>query len=150
MFGKGYRLYKREKLCSVTAIERLFKCKVRSAGHKARLTSELGSELVYPVRMVYALNERRNGPLKFLISVPKKRIRHAVDRVTMRRRIRESYRMARGPVENLNDVFLKPVDVAFIYVADEMCNYRRVEKAMFRLVAKLSEIYSNTQNTPGT
>ena len=55
--------------------------------------------LAYPLRAVwadspagYAQQER----VEFLISVPKRKLRHAVDRVKMRRRIREVMRYA-GP-----------------------------------------------------
>ncbi len=79
------RLYKREKLCSVTAIENLF---ARKEGN--------GSAMAYPLRAVWRVSERNGASIQFLISIPKKRLRHAVDRVTMRRRVREAYRLNRN------------------------------------------------------
>ena len=86
------RLYKKEKLCGQLAVEALFD----------RTNPEIGSALAYPLRMVWLPNPRRHNDadIRFAIVVPKRRLRHAVDRVTMRRRIREAYRLSR-PVSPL-------------------------------------------------
>lgn len=137
MSGKGLRLYKREKLCSVTAIDRLFAGRPAKGNVTTDKYGAIGCHLAYPLRMVYAENPGRGGvAVKFLISVPKKRLRHAVDRVTMRRRIREAYRHVRGPVTDVSPA--SRWDVAFIYVADKLCDYRRVLSSMQRLMAEIS------------
>lgn len=124
---KGLRLYKIEKLCSETAISRLF----------ARSDREVHTALVYPLRVAWRVDDKRDVRVpRFLVSVPKKRLRHAVDRVTMRRRVREAYRLNRDLMPR--DL---PVDMAFIYVADKLLPYSRVETAVRRL---LSELNSHT------
>ena len=138
MLGKGLRLYKREKLCSVTAISRLFAAKPSKDGNLSDAWGEIKMTLVYPLRMVYGENNRRGGaPWQFLISVPKKRLHRAIDRVTMRRRIREAYRMARGDVAQISGQSLH-YDIAFIYVADELIEHKRVQKAMTKLLETLN------------
>lgn len=124
---KGLRLYKKEKLCSPVAIEQLF---ARHAGVEAALC--------YPLRAVWRNNPSRksDAPIAFVVSVPKKRLHHAVDRVTMRRRIRESYRLARPEFPMPQGVRL---DVAFIYVADKLRDYAAVERAMHRLLTKIQD-----------
>lgn len=120
---KGLRLYKIEKLCSETAISRLF----------ARSDRELHTALVYPLRMAWRVDGVRELKVpRFLVSVPKKRLRHAVDRVTMRRRVREAYRLNRDLMPR--DL---PLDIAFIYVADKLLPYSRIETAMRRLLTEL-------------
>lgn len=117
---KGLRLYKIEKLCSETAIGRLF----------ARSNSRVRGSLSYPLRLAWRVDDQREVKVpRFLVSVPKKRIRHAVDRVTMRRRIREAYRLNR-------DILPRelPVDLAFIYVADTLLTYAKVEASVRRLL----------------
>lgn len=114
------RLYKREKLCSVTDINRLF---ARSEGAQAFIA--------YPLRVVWRRGEP-GGAVKFLISIPKKRLRHAVDRVAMRRRIREAYRLNR-PAWTATE----RLDLAFIYVADSLKPYSRVEEAMRKALSTL-------------
>ncbi|MBE6305944.1 MAG: ribonuclease P protein component [Bacteroidales bacterium] len=115
------KLHKREKLCSQTAIDALF------AGNGAK------GALAFPLRVIF--RQRTDGALgvRFFISVPKKKLRKAVDRVTMRRRIREAYRLNRNLLPDGADF-----DVAFIYVAAETLPYARVESAVKRLLPKLS------------
>ncbi|MBJ2188762.1 MAG: ribonuclease P protein component [Muribaculaceae bacterium] len=124
---KGLRLYKKEKLCSTVAIEQLF----------MRGGEGVQGALAYPLRAVWRQNPRRSSdaPVAFVVSIPKKRLRHAVDRVQMRRRVREAYRLAR-PAYPMPDG--TRLDVAFIYVADKMCSYRSVEKAMAKLMTAIS------------
>lgn len=70
-----------------------------------------------------------------MISVPKKRLRHAVDRVTMRRRIREAYRL-------LRDAHPMPegarFDVAFIYVDSSLQPYSKVASAMEKMLSRIA------------
>lgn len=124
---KKLGLYKKEKLCSARAIEELF------GPGGASFT-----RLCYPLRAVARDNShRRTGaPVAFVISVPKKRLRHAVDRVLMRRRIREAYRLCHQdyPVaEGLH------VDLAFVYVANETLPFDKVDAAVKRILAAVAD-----------
>lgn len=126
---KKLGLYKKEKLCSARAIEQLFGA--RGADFAA---------LAYPLRLVARNNPERSSdaPVAFLISIPKKRLHHAVDRVLMRRRTREAYRLHHQDYALTAGVRL---DAAFIYVADKTVSYRRVERAMLRLLRQLAEAF---------
>ena len=129
------RLYKKEKLCSVVAVEQLF--------------SHGGADfsaLAYPLRVVARRNPRRSSdaPVAFLITIPKKRLRHAVDRVKMRRRTREAYRL------NHHDYALEEgirLDVGFVYVANKLESYSVVERAMKRLLSGLSAAFPSKSET---
>ena len=123
------RLYKREKLCSLTAIDCLFS---RSLGSHAAMA--------FPLRAVWHVDMSRDGGARFLISVPKKRMKHAVDRVAMRRKIRESYRLNRQLAPALAET---PVDIAFIFVSDTLQSYRRIDEAMKKLLAKIGGTIPN-------
>ena len=120
---KGFRLYKIEKLCSPVAVDALFS---RGGGSS--------SAIAYPWRAVWRVDTGRSVSVaRFLISVPKQRLRHAVDRVTMRRRCREAYR--------LNRRFLPQaakLDIAFIYVGEGVTPYDRTASAMKRLLHKIA------------
>lgn len=145
MFGKGLRLYKREKLRSVTAIDRLFAIRVSKGERHMDKWGEVSVAIAYPLRMVFGTNSQRGGAaIQFLVSVPKKRIRKAVDRVTVRRRIREAFRAERGPIELLSGT--KPcLDVAFIYIADGLTDYSKIRRAMHRLMSLL-DAFTGDQN----
>ena len=126
---KKYGLYKKEKLCSATAIDALF-----GPGGASF------ARLCYPLRAVARQNpgRRSDSPVMFLISVPKKRLRHAVDRVAMRRRIREQYRLLRP--EFFPDALpegQRPLHVAFLYVASNLEPSLRIRQAMQRLLPRL-------------
>lgn len=156
---RQYRLPKIHRLCSQTAIDRLFLRNGIEGG---------GSAIAYPMRAVWAPRAQRSTEVaeavenaasgeetapetvpenageqtsgyvpaaKFLISIPKKRLHHAVDRVLMRRRIREAYRLSRP--RYVPDGTAQPLDVAFIYVADHPVDYTRVNSAMKRLLKKI-------------
>lgn len=125
------RLYKSEKLCSVTAINTLFDRHAANFTHAA-----------FPIRMFWRINPTRNvgAPLQFLISVPKKKLRLAVDRVTMRRRIREAFRLH-------HHEFPLPegmrIDVAFVYVDSKLHSYQHVERSMLRLLSSIKSALEN-------
>ena len=73
---------KRERMVSNLLIEALFE------------NGSSQSVSAFPLRAVYQTIERREGhaPVQILISVPKKRFKHAVDRNRVKRQIREAYR----------------------------------------------------------
>lgn len=120
---KGLRLYKIEKLCSPIAVDLLF-----------APSESLASAIAYPWRAVWRVNsDRRPQCPRFLISVPKKRLRHAVDRVTMRRRCREAYRLSRDLLPR--DCRL---DIAFIYVAQSLTPYARTAASMRKLLGRMA------------
>ena len=81
------------------------------------------------------------GKLQMLITVPKKKRRHAVDRVLMRRRIREAYRLWRK--ELLADVAESAstgtLGMAFVYMHNENLPYSTIERKMRSLLKKLAK-----------
>ncbi|MDE6277817.1 MAG: ribonuclease P protein component [Muribaculaceae bacterium] len=129
---ENLRLYKKEKLCSAVAIEQLFG---PGGADFARLA--------YPLRLVARRNPGRysDAPVAFVISVPKRRLRHAVDRVAMRRRIREAYRLHHRDFPLEEGIRL---DAGFVYVANEQLPYAEVEKAMLKLLERLSAAFPPT------
>lgn len=121
----GLRLYKIEKLRSEIAIGQLFD----------RSNPAASAIMAYPLRAVWRVNTSRKSAScpQFLIAIPKKKIRHAVDRVQMRRRIREAYRLNRHLIPR--DL---PLDIAFVYVATEVLPYASVEKAVTKILTRIS------------
>lgn len=106
----------------------------------------------YPLRLTYRILDKdaldgsfRNGvpqgigELQMLITVPKKKLRHAVDRVRMRRLIREAYRLNR--LELKEEVRLeesvRTISMAFIYMHGEKTDYDLIERKMKKLLEKV-------------
>lgn len=81
MEERQYTLKKSERLCSKKLIERLF-----GGGNRSFPT--------FPIRVVYMSVEPEESAadVSLLISVPKKRFKHAVKRNRVKRQIREAYR----------------------------------------------------------
>ncbi len=129
----GQRLYKIEKLRSEIAIGQLF-----DRGNPAAL-----SVMAYPLRALWRVNPSRRSAdcPQFLVSIPKKKVRHAVDRVKMRRRVREAYRLNRSLFPR--DI---PVDIAFIYVAKELSDYAAINRAVVRILSRINRELSNTHS----
>ncbi len=122
----NYRLYKREKLCSHTAIGLMF------GGGK--------SVIAYPLRAVYRIGPARTeSPARFMITIPKKKIRTAVGRVLLRRRTREAYRLNRALLVPALAAAGKSVDVAFIYLSKSPADYALIEEKMKVILEKIQK-----------
>lgn len=107
-----------------------------------RLYAEGTSVTAYPLRAVFLeqKQEEQEPDAAILISVAKKRFRHAVDRNLVKRRIREAYRTSKHPfIEALrNDG--KKMAVAILYI-DTRHNStaflrRKMEKLLESIVSK--------------
>lgn len=131
---KQYELGKRHKLCSQVAVEKLF------------TSDDSQSALCYPLRGVWRQGVRRQGSdaasYQFVVTVPKKRLRHAVDRVAVRRRIREAYRLNHGSIEEARspEASAQPVDIAFVYVANRVMPSSAIHSAMVKLLGKIHDV----------
>lgn len=121
-----YKLHKEEKLCSRTAINNLF--------------DEGKSLMAFPLRAAYRLRPSGQQPVRFLISIPKKRIHKAVERVLLRRRTRESYRLNRNqllvPALQQADC---GVDIAFVYLDKTPAPYQVIDEKMISLLERIAK-----------
>lgn len=123
---KGLRLYKSEKLRSRTAVANLF-----GGGS--------GATIAYPLRAVYRFHDTQGeSPAQFIITIPKKKIRHAVDRVLLRRRTREAYRLNRNLLFPALGEAALCVDIAFVYLSSEQAPYNVIEAKMQELLRRIS------------
>ncbi len=128
------KLYKTEKLCSKREIEQLY--------------SQGASVIAYPLRAVWLAVPCDNmGPrvaARFLVSIPKKRVRHAVDRVLLRRRTREAYRLNR---QLLADVTAqnKTLLIGFNWVALDKHSYATIQRSMQTLLSTIAAASSSQQ-----
>lgn len=87
------------------------------------------------------------GKVQMLVTVPKKKRRKAVDRVLMRRRIREAYRLNRFPLyegaDSCND--LATLSLAIVYIHNQNLPYGAIEEKIKIVIekvrSKLSKIH---------
>lgn len=77
--------------------------------------------------------------VQMLITVPKKKRRHAVDRVLMRRRIREAYRLNRFSLKNQIKELpgIGTLSMAIIYLSDKNEDYSTIEHKLKLLLKRV-------------
>ena len=147
-------------------VERLTLGKDEKLRHKTlvdALFAEGKSLYDFPLRLTYRILDdaglrasfrreppERIGPMQMLITVPKKKLRRAVDRVRMRRLIREAYRLNRKglKLEAAGNPDVRTVSMAFVYLGNEKTDYATVEKKMKRLLGKI-ELPEGAKETDG-
>lgn len=124
---------KSERLSKKNLIDQLF-----AEGHHIKL---------YPFTFV-SLNTEHDGffPGQVLIHVPKKRIKKAVKRNLIKRRIREAYRLNKENFyQQLNKLEVKLV-VAILYHHSEEMTFREIEK---KIIVGLNRLCTYYENHPG-
>lgn len=93
----------------------------------------------FPVRIVYLVMGRQEDapPAQVLISVSKRRFKHAVDRNRVKRQIRETYRRHKREVL----AFIpegKMVAIAFLWMSDKHYPTVEVEKRVTSLLQRMT------------
>ena len=126
-----HRLTKAERLSSKAVIDRLF-----SGGN--------GSMAMFPLRIVWMLSERSQDddavpPVRMLVSIPKKRLRHAVDRNRMKRQVREAYRLNKEILWKALEASGKRIDIAFIGITDQPMSSQSVHRSVVKSLVRISE-----------
>ena len=80
------------------------------------------------------------GAVQVLVSVPKKKRRKAVDRVLMRRRIREAYRLGyyrlKEKVEGMERI--RTLSIGLVYMKEENATFKEIKEKLDRLFVKLA------------
>ena len=80
------------------------------------------------------------GAVQVLVSVPKKKRRKAVDRVLMRRRIREAYRLGyyclKEKVEGMEGI--RTLSIGLVYMKEENATFKEIKEKLDRLFVKLA------------
>lgn len=115
-----FELPKEERICSDKTIDSLF--------------SDGDSCFKYPLRVVFKPRvEDSVSTSRMLISVPKKRFKHAVDRNRIKRQVREAFRLNKSILSSIG----QGTDIAFVYTSSNHYPQDRIEGAV---VSALREI----------
>jgi ribonuclease P protein component len=123
--SKTYTFTKEERLCNKGLIDGLF--------HNG------SSFLCYPFKVSWlAVDDPQSYPAQVLLSVSKRRYKHAVDRNLIKRRIREAYRLHKQ--EHLYSLLSdaeKKIVFSIGYIGKEIAPYDFIEKKMLKLLTQL-------------
>ena len=119
---------KQERIVSTRLIEMLF-----GKGDSQSLSA-------YPLRVVYLQTARQEkcAPIQILISVPKKRFKHAVDRNRVKRQIREAYRHHKQILDG-TIAEEKQLIIAFIWLSDRHCPLSVIEKKVIGILQRIDK-----------
>lgn len=123
--GKGKRVFLRNE------IQTLFSSRV--------------AFISYPFRVVVAEEERTLEPLKMMVSVPKKRLKHAVDRNRVKRLTREAFRLN---CSHLRESIPEETCllIGFIYIGNEVKSYTTTSHGIMDALDKLALKYQTNDN----
>jgi ribonuclease P protein component len=110
---------KTERLCSKKALDDLF------AGGK--------SKSAFPIKVIFKPSVYESDfPARVVFIVPKKKHKRANKRNTIRRRMREVYRLNKHPLYAL--LGEKKIDIMFVYLSNEVSEYPQIETVMCALM----------------
>jgi ribonuclease P protein component len=125
----SFRFPKSERIVSQKLIDKLF-CKTGSH-----------SMVAFPVRVVYRSDEAAQQPApntQVLISVPKRKLRHAVDRNRVKRQIREAYRLNKDLIGNDASSGMA-LSIAFVWLSDRVETSEIVASRIKALLKRISD-----------
>ena len=119
-----FKFPKKQKLCGEKVIERLF-ANGKSISEK-------------PFRAIWNF-EKNNDQVcvKSLIVVSKKRLKLAVDRNVVKRRIKEAYRLQKKQLEYFLESTNQQLNLAIIYQEEEIFDYKTLEEKINLLLSRL-------------
>lgn len=140
-----FRFRKSERITSLKEINHLFERGCSSAVHQ------------FPLRAVYqTLHEPADSatpPIKVLISVAKKKLRHATDRNRAKRQIREAYRLQHQSLTHL--LLSAPsaegkttLRIAFIWLSDTPLPSADISAAMHSILSSIEDKLQKRLNAP--
>lgn len=118
---------KQERLCSEKAIDLLF--------------NKGTSFFKHPLKMVWRFSAENEG-YRVLFSIPKRNFPHAVDRNRIRRILKECYRLNKHLLHKLKQD--EGCDLAFVYSAKTMPEYKNAESIIIFLLERLNQEYAKT------
>jgi ribonuclease P protein component len=122
---KPHALPKSERLSSLTAVRRLF--------------ADGASGFVYPFRYMVLKSESTTPSVEVLFSVPKRNHKRANKRNTLKRRMREAYRLNKDAPHAAIKERGTDVDIAFVYSTKDFLQYKTIEHAVRKILAEVAE-----------
>ncbi|MHB9147803.1 MAG: ribonuclease P protein component [Candidatus Amoebophilus sp.] len=93
---------------------------------------------LYPIRLIYLPCNKNNITChQVLFSVPKKKVKHAVDRNAIKRKIKEAYRLNKHLLPNSDTHFL----LAYVYISSQQyCNFSTIQEQVIKSINQLTKL----------
>lgn len=123
------KLCKEERLCSRKTIDFLF-----TAKDKVKFT-----EFPFMVIAKESVNDDQKFPSQMMVSVSKRKIRLAVNRNLMKRRMKEAYRLNKNEFYKSLKTQNKELILCFIFLGNKPVSYELIEQKIIVLLNRLTE-----------
>lgn len=94
-----------------------------------------------PVRTIWLESElKADSPVQVLIAVPKKNVSKAVDRNTIKRRMREAYRKHKHLLYEQLQTSQKTIALALVFTGKEVVAYSELEEKIILSLQRLADM----------
>ena len=123
--ARQYSLPKSERLCSRSAIRRLF--------------ADGQSGFVYPFRYKIFTENSTSPSVEVLFSVPKHNHKRANRRNLLRRRTKEAYRLNKSELQHVAKTKGVNLDMALTYSTKDVLSYDTIAHAVCKILAEVAE-----------
>lgn len=135
-------LCKKERLFAQKRIDSLFESGLSFIAYPLRV--------VYSIRPIDSTNEESNYPVSIMVSVSKRKFKRAVKRNRVKRLVREAYRLNKHKLIASYFFRTNRIDIAFLYLKDELPTYDEIEKAILKTFSILEERLQQKDETETT
>ncbi|MBA3648603.1 MAG: ribonuclease P protein component [Chitinophagales bacterium] len=128
-------LSKKERLHSKKLIDELF--------------SDSSSFYFYPFKINYLKkSENAQFSVQVLISVSKKNFKRAVDRNSIKRRVREAYRINKQLLYSSLKKNNQQLLIGYIYVSRKMEPFALIQDSVLKIIERISSLYGIPEKNP--
>ncbi|PRY84376.1 ribonuclease P protein component [Mongoliibacter ruber] len=128
----NYKLTKNERLHSEKLIKELF--------------NKGSSFFLHPFKvLVLDLPVEDNGTVQVLFSVSKKKIKKAVNRNFIKRRMKEAYRLNKNQLQNIS---ANNKLIGLIYVSAEVDTFQNIQKRVLKVIDRINSITDKQNPLP--
>ncbi len=112
--------------------------RLRSLGVIKRLFESGKGGFVYPIRYVWVSDPESSNSAEVLFTVPKKFHKRANKRNTLRRKVKESYRLQKSIILE-REGESRTLDIALIYSTKEVHSYKTIHNAVRKILEQIAQ-----------